>query len=83
MIYYVYIMKMPQGNPHVSTLNKQKCNFSLIFVLYKIGEQEGRIGPAWGFGTSGRMEEVGVMLKQGEYGEILHIQVSKWKNDIC
>jgi hypothetical protein len=31
----------------IAILNKQK----LIFFSYKIGEQEGRIGPVWGRGS--------------------------------
>jgi hypothetical protein len=34
-------------------LNKQKC---LFFFSYKIEEQEGRMGPVWKVGTSGRKE---------------------------
>jgi hypothetical protein len=41
---------MSQGNSLCSYF-KQNCHF---FFFYKTGEQEGRTGPAWGIGTSGR-----------------------------
>jgi hypothetical protein len=44
------LMKRHKETPCVAILNKQKC----LFFLNKIREQEGRRGPAWGFGTSGR-----------------------------
>jgi hypothetical protein len=33
--------------------------YLFFFFFYKIGEQEDRINPVWGFGTSGRGDEVG------------------------
>jgi hypothetical protein len=35
-------------------LNIQKC---LFFFFYKNGEQEGKTGPVWGAGISGREED--------------------------
>jgi hypothetical protein len=38
-----------------------------LFFFYKIEEQEGRTGPAWGgTGTSGREEEVGERVWESE-----------------
>jgi hypothetical protein len=37
-------------------LNKKN---DIFFLFYKIRKQEGWTGPVWGFGTSGRVEEVG------------------------
>jgi hypothetical protein len=49
VIIHVY-MEMLQGTPCVAILNKQ-VSLLFIFVFYRIGEQEGRTGPA---GTGGR-----------------------------
>jgi hypothetical protein len=38
-------MEMSQGKSFVAILNKNV----IFFFFYKIGEQEGRIGPAWGW----------------------------------
>jgi hypothetical protein len=69
-------MEMLQRNS-LCTYVKQKCHF----FVYKIGEQEGGIGPAWGgVGNSGRGEEVG---KGHRMVKILYSHVYKWKNDTC
>jgi hypothetical protein len=63
---------------------------SFFSFFYKIGEQEGRICPAWGVDTSGRVEEV----RKGEFRkeftflkvnivQILCTHVWKWKDDTC
>jgi hypothetical protein len=44
-------------------LKQIKCHF-----LNKIGEQEGRTGFIWGVGTSGKGEDVGRRMEEGEYG---------------
>jgi hypothetical protein len=47
-------MEVPQGNFQWSYLKQAKMSFFFpLFFLYKIREQEGRIGPAWSFGTGG------------------------------
>jgi hypothetical protein len=40
-------MEVPQGNSPCNYLKKEKMSFLFPF-FYKVGEQEGRIGPAWG-----------------------------------
>jgi hypothetical protein len=49
-------MEMLQGNTLCSYDKQTKVSF---FFIYKIEEQERETGLAWGFGTSGREEEVG------------------------
>jgi hypothetical protein len=58
-------MEMPQGSSPCSYL-KQKCNYLLIF-LYKIREQEGKTGPAWGDWYQFEGGRGGEMVKVDEY----------------
>jgi hypothetical protein len=44
-ILHIY-MEMPHGNSLCSYLKQTKCHFILLLFLYKIREQEGRIGLA-------------------------------------
>jgi hypothetical protein len=46
-------MEVPEGNSLCSYLKQAKCHF----LSHKISKQEGRTGPAWRAGTSGRGEE--------------------------
>jgi hypothetical protein len=79
MYIYVYIyMEMSQGNQYIAILNK-----NVIFFFYIKGEQEGRTGPVWGVGTSGRREDVGRGCRRVNMVEILCTHVCKWKNEIC
>jgi hypothetical protein len=57
-------MEMSQGYSLCSILNK-----NVIFFFYKIREQEGKIGSAWGKGdgTSGRQGGGGERVCEGEY----------------
>jgi hypothetical protein len=52
-------MEMSQGNSLYSYLQQTKMSF---FFFYKIREQEGRRGPAWGLVpvADGRMQGKGV-----------------------
>jgi hypothetical protein len=45
-------MEIPQQTPCIAILNKQKCLF------FKNREQEGKTGPGWGFGTSGKRDDI-------------------------
>jgi hypothetical protein len=54
-------MEMPQGNSLYSYLKKQKYRF---FFFYRIRDQEGRTGPIWRVGTSGRKEDVGKVYRK-------------------
>jgi hypothetical protein len=51
--------------------------------FFKIREQEGRTGPAWGIGTSGQGEEVGKGFGRVNMVQTLCTRVCKWKNDTC
>jgi hypothetical protein len=47
-MYYSQIwFKCHKETPCVVSLNNQKCHFFLLLFFFKIGEQEGRTGPAW------------------------------------
>jgi hypothetical protein len=73
-------MIMSQGNSLCSYL-KQRC---LFLFFYKIEEQEGGTGPAWGgVGTSGRGEEVGKRCRRVNMVKTLCTHVCKWKNETC
>jgi hypothetical protein len=73
-------MEMSQGNSLCNYLKQTKMSF---FFFYKIGEQEGRTGPAWGVGTSGRREEVGKGCGRVNMVQILCTHGCKWKNETC
>jgi hypothetical protein len=45
---------MSQGNSLYNYLKQTKMSF----FAYKNEEQEGRIGPVWGVGTSGSVEDI-------------------------
>jgi hypothetical protein len=60
-------MELPQGNSLCSYLRHQKYEFFLPF-LYKIREQGGRTGPAWGDWYQWAVGRDGEMVKEGEYG---------------
>jgi hypothetical protein len=68
-------MEMLQGNQCIAILNKQKCHF----FFYKNRDQEGRTGPAWGGGTSGKGEDVGRGCRRVNMVQIfVHVYVT-WK----
>jgi hypothetical protein len=83
-------MELPQH------FDKQKCHFFFffsfssssssyfLFFFYKIGEQEGKTGPAWGEGGWYQWEEedVGKGCKRVNMVQILCAHVRKWKNGI-
>jgi hypothetical protein len=71
-------MEMSQGNSLYSYL-KQKCHF----LKNEIGEQEGRIGPVWGIGISGRGEDVEKGYRRVNICKILCMHVCKRKNETC
>jgi hypothetical protein len=52
-----------------------------LFFFYKIKEEEGRTGPAWGFGIIGRGEDMGKRCGRMNIVKILCIHW--WKNDTC
>jgi hypothetical protein len=64
--------------PCVAILNKQKCH---LFFFYKIGEQEGRTGTAWGGLVPVGGEEVGKGCGRVNIVQILCTHECKWKND--
>jgi hypothetical protein len=67
-------MEMSQGN---SLLNK-----NVIFVFFhKIREHVGRTDSVWGFGSSGRVEDVGKGGKRVNMVQILCKHVCNWKNE--
>jgi hypothetical protein len=51
-----------------------------FFFFYKMGEQEGRTDPLWGFGTSRSREDVGKEGRRVNMVQILCAHVHKWKN---
>jgi hypothetical protein len=60
----------------IALLNKQKYRF---FSFTKL--EEGRTGPEWGGGTSGREEDVGKSCRRVNIVQILCTYVCKWKNE--
>jgi hypothetical protein len=70
-------LEISQGNSRYSYLNKQKCQFFFFSCFCKKGDQESRTGPVWGFGTSGRGENVGRVCRRMHMVQILY--VCKWK----
>jgi hypothetical protein len=56
-----------------------------FFFFYKIGEQEGQTGPAWGVRwlVPVEREEVGKGCRRVNMVQILCTQVCKWKNETC
>jgi hypothetical protein len=63
--------------PCIATLNKQKCLFT------KKGEKEGKTVSIWGFGTSGRGEDIRKGYRRVNVVEILCTHIHKWKNETC
>jgi hypothetical protein len=59
-------------------LSKQKC---LFYFFYKTGEQESETDPAWGFGSSGRGEDVGKGCRRVNMVQTLCTQVCKCENE--
>jgi hypothetical protein len=49
----------------------------------KNGEQEGKTGPIWGAGTSGKGEDIRKGCRRMNMVEILCIYVCKWENETC
>jgi hypothetical protein len=45
---HIYKWKYHKETPCVAIFKKQKCHFSFF---YKIGEQDGKTGPAWAGGV--------------------------------
>jgi hypothetical protein len=56
----------------------QKCHF-----FFKNGEKEGKTGPIWGAGTSGRGKDIRNRCKRGEYGGNNMYSCMKMKNETC
>jgi hypothetical protein len=50
-----------------------------LFFFYKIRKQEGRTGPGWVGGNSGRGEEMKKEGRRVNVVQILCIHVCKWK----
>jgi hypothetical protein len=50
-------------SPKNSMCSYPQMTKNVIFFLFKIGEQDGGIGLAWGFGTRGRGKEVGKWIR--------------------
>jgi hypothetical protein len=73
-IIYLYTWKCHEETSCVPILNKQKCHF----FFYKIKEQECGTGPALGFGTSGREEEVGKECGRIKKDMCVYIYIIKW-----
>jgi hypothetical protein len=72
----MYTQKCHKETPHTVILNKQKCH---IFFSFR----EGRTGPVWGIGTSGRREEVRKGCGRMNMVQILCTHVCKWENETC
>jgi hypothetical protein len=49
----------------------KQTKMAFFFSFYKSGEQEGRTGPLWGVGTSGRREDVGKGCRRVNMMQIL------------
>jgi hypothetical protein len=64
-------MKMSQLNSCIDTLNKQ-------YFFVKIGEQEGKTGPVWGWY---QWEDVRKECRRVNRVKILCSHVCKWKNE--
>jgi hypothetical protein len=79
---YIYTWECHKETPCEANLKQAKVSFFWFsFYLYKIREQEGGIGPAWGIwyqwqGWGGGGEMVNMV-------QILCAHICKWKNDIC
>jgi hypothetical protein len=59
MLKYIYTWKYHKETPCVANLNKQtNKNVLLFFPFTKLENKISGTGPAWGFGTSGRREEM-------------------------
>jgi hypothetical protein len=71
-------MEMAQGNSLYSYLKQIKMLFHFSFT-----KQEGRTGPVWGFGTSGRGEVAGKVRRRVNMVQILCTHVCKWKMYAC
>jgi hypothetical protein len=50
---YIYTWKYHKKSPCSAILNKQKCHH------FTKTEQEGKTGPFWGIGASGKRKDVG------------------------
>jgi hypothetical protein len=74
-------LKCHKETPCVAILSKQKCHFFLLFSSYRIREEEGRTGPAWGVGTGRRGEKVRRGCRRVNMVQILCTHVCKWKNE--
>jgi hypothetical protein len=62
-------MEVPQENSLGSYLQQPKMSiFSHLLFIYKIGEKEGKTGPAWGDWYQWEGEKKREMVKKGEYG---------------
>jgi hypothetical protein len=45
--------------------------------------KEGKTGPVWGVGTSGRGEDIRKRSKRVNMVEIFSTHIYKWKNETC
>jgi hypothetical protein len=71
-------MDISQGNSLYSYFKQTQRHF-----LNKIREHGGRTGPVWGFGISGRGQDVGKRCRTVTMVQILCTHVCKWKNKTC
>jgi hypothetical protein len=77
-------MELSQGNSLCSYFYLKQAKMSFFF-FYKIREQEGRAGPAWGEQCwyRGRGRGVGKGDRRVNMAQILCTHVCKCKNDTC